>query len=343
MPLIVRPWSLDDPPGWDRFVLQHPHGSPFHLTAWKHSMERTFHYEPRYLAAVEGETVRGVLPLFLVRNLLIGKALISSPFAVYGGILAADEEAHRALAAEAAALARSVGAGYLELRNAWPQQCAGFAPVARYVTFVQRVGGDEAALLEAIPRKTRYMVRKALRHSFSTRQTRDPAAFEDLYTRNLRRLGTPCFPRRHFTTLLEAFGQDIDIREVLLEGRVVAAVMSFYFRDQVLPYYGAADPRYNEFAPSNYMYFDLMRWAGSHGYTTYDFGRSKKETGAVDFKAHWGMEQRDLPYEVLLVGTKELPNYSPKNPRFQGAIKIWQKMPLPLTRALGPFLIRLVP
>jgi FemAB-related protein (PEP-CTERM system-associated) len=230
-----------------------------------------------------------------------------------------------------------------ELRNAWQEQRAGFVSVQRYVSFVQRIGADEEEMLAAIPRKTRYMVRKALKHPFSMQQTADPSTFIDLYTRNLRRLGTPSFPARHFRNLLINFGKEADVREVRLEGKVVSVIFTFYFRDQVLPYYGASDPAYNEYAPNNYMYFELMRWAGQNGYTWFDFGRSKKESGSFEFKAHWGMEERDLPYEILLVKRKALPDFTPKNPKFQKAIKFWQKMPLPLTRAIGPLLIRLVP
>jgi lipid II:glycine glycyltransferase (peptidoglycan interpeptide bridge formation enzyme) len=142
---------------------------------------------------------------------------------------------------------------------------------------------------------------------------------------------------------LRNFGSEADIREVWLGGKVVAAVMTFYYGDQMLPYYGASDPAYNEYAPNNYMYFEMMRWGGQNGYTRFDFGRSKKESGSFDFKAHWGMEIRELPYEMLLVKRKTRPDFTPKNPGFQKAIHLWQKVPLSLTRAVGPLLIRLVP
>ena len=99
----------------------------------------------------------------------------------------------------------------------------------------------------------------------------------------------------------------------MLEGKVVAAVMSFYFRDQVLPYYGAADPQYNAYAPSNYMYFDLMRWAGSHGFVTFDFGRRRKiKADRSISRRTGGMETRDLPYEILLIRKAELPKLQPE-------------------------------
>lgn len=340
----VGPLEASQHAAWDRFVLQHPYGSPFHLIAWKKSIEQTFGYRPLYLVASAGDCIRGVLPLFLVKNLLMGKVLISSPFAVYGGILADSDETRDALLEQVKELGESLGVQHIELRNAHEGQCCGLPRLNRYVTFTQEIGPDEEVILEAIPRKTRYMVRKSLKGSLvSRRQTREFGAFEDLYTRSLRRLGTPAFPRRHFAALLEHFAGMIDVREVLLDGAVVAAVMSFYFRDQILPYYGASDPAYNTAAPNNYMYFDLMRWGGQNGYRSFDFGRSKRIRGSYDFKSHWGMVERELPYEMLLVRRKELPNYSPTNPVFKLPMKCWQQLPLAVTRIAGPVFLRMVP
>src|SRR5947209_3910788 len=329
---------------WDRFVLAHPQGSPFHLLAWKRTIEETFGYQPQYVVATEGQTVRGVLPLFLVQNLLIKRALISTPFAVYGGILADSAEAHEALYRLLPRLGAELGVQYVELRNAYPEQCAGFEPVSRYVTFTCPVGPDEAVLMAALPRKMRYMVRKALKEEFSTRVTADPRQFVRLYGESLRRLGTPSFPARYFDSLLKHFAGAADIRETLHGGRAVAAVLSFYFRDQVLPYYGASDPEFNAKAPNNFMYYDLMRSAGVQGCRVFDFGRSKKDSGgSYDFKSHWGMAERPLPYEMLLVKRKTLPNFSPANPVFRAPRLIWQHLPGMVARMAGPALIRLVP
>ena len=91
------------------------------------------------------------------------------------------------------------------------------------------------------------------------------------------------------------------------------------------------------------MYYDLMRWGGQNGYRIFDFGRSKKVKGSYDFKAHWGMMERELPYEIYLIKGKKLPNYSPANPVFRLPILLWQRLPFALAKALGPHLIRFVP
>jgi FemAB-related protein (PEP-CTERM system-associated) len=343
MSVVVRELAPADCANWDAFAGAHPYGSPFHLQAWRRSIEESFGYKSCYVLAVEGDRLRAVLPLFLVRNVLVKKALISSPFAVYGGILADSNEAATAVYEYVRKKAHALGVQYLELRNAHAGMCVGEPNISRYVTFTQAIRPSEEAILEAIPRKTRYMVRKALKHDYSCRVTEDLTHFEALYSENLRRLGTPSFPHRYFASLLRNFKGSIDVREYWLHDRPVAAVLSFYFRDQVLPYYGAADPAFNAFSPSNFMYFDLMRWAGQNGYSAFDFGRSKKDSGSYEFKVHWGMQERELPYEMLLVRRKSLPNFSPQNPSYQLPIRIWRKLPLGVTRALGPMLVRLVP
>ncbi len=343
MGLNIHQLSPPELAAWDEFVLAHPHGSPFHTTAWMKSIEETYKFAPMYLMASEGSLVRAVLPLFLVDNFLTGKALISSPYAVYGGILADSAGVQQEMAQHLRVRADFLQVQYVELRNAYPEQSLGFTSVARYVTFTQRIGPQEDEILNNIPRKTRAMIRKALGHGLTTRIVSDYRNFLELYTQSLRRLGTPAFSARHFEALLRNFRETVDIRETLLDGTTIAAVLTFYFRDQVLPYYGASDPSFNNVAPNNFMYFDLMRQAGKQNYRVFDFGRSKRVPGSYDFKSHWGMVERSLPYEILPVKKKELPNYSPTNPKFDLPIKIWQRLPLPLTRALGPSLIRLVP
>lgn len=337
--------SAEVSPDWDRYVLNHPFSTPFHLIAWKTSIEETFGYQPMYLSARRGGALAGVLPLFLVKSPFSGKILLSTPFAVYGGALADDEATYAAIGQYVRDLGHRLGVQHVELRNAYVDQRLGFSPVSRYVTFTQNIGADEEAVLESIPRKTRRMVRKSLQEDFSVHvEKADPQRFEDLYLTNLRRLGTPAFPSRHFRNLLKNFRGSIDIREYRVGGKLASAVLSFYFKGQVMPYYGASEPALNAHAPNNFMYFDLMRWGGANGFHTFDFGRSKKEVGgSYDFKSHWGMTERELPYEMLLVKRKTLPNLSPANPAFRLPILLWQKMPLWLTRRLGPVLIRLVP
>jgi FemAB-related protein (PEP-CTERM system-associated) len=216
--------------------------------------------------------------------------------------------------------------------------------IFRYVTFTQAVRPGEAELMDSLPKKTRNLVRKALKTPFSIRYgVRDTSRLYDLMARNMRRLGTPMFPRRYFDRLLANFGEMADVREVWLDGKAAAASMNIYYRGSMHTYHAAADQSLNALAPNTFMYFDHLRWAGENGCSVFDFGRSKKGTGVFEFKRHWNTTMRELPYEMVLVNRKDLPNFSPANPKFNLAIAIWRRLPLAVTRVLGPRLIRLFP
>jgi FemAB-related protein (PEP-CTERM system-associated) len=292
--------------------------------------------------AVRDCQVEAVLPLFLVSNPILGRILLSSPFAVYGGILSSNDEAASAIRDHVAELGRELQVQYVELRNWHDAQCGNWTRLSRYVTFLKQIEESGDSILKALPRETRRMTRRAIEQDYDIRFTRDLTEFDPLYAANLRKLGTPAFPSRHFRTLMEEF-PDADVMELRLEGKVIAAVLSLYHGQTVLPYYGASDADFNRANPNNMMYFALMREARSRGLATFDFGRSKSGSGAYLFKSHWGMEERQLPYEVLLVKRKQLPNFSPANPKFDLAIRAWRRLPLPLTRIIGPWLIRLFP
>jgi len=342
--LEIRNLQEADVAEWDDFVIRHPDSTPFHLVAWKRTIEDSFGYRPLYVFATDGQRIRGILPVFLVKNYIIGKALISSPFAVYGGILADCDPALRALHAHVVGLGNELGVDYIELRNTRLEQCVSGPNVDRYVSFSQSLVPDETSMLESLPKKTRNLVRKALKQGFEMRYSvSDLRNFMTLYATNMRRLGTPCFSSRYFSSLVRNFGDMVDVREVWLGGKPMAASLNFLFRGEMHIYYAAADTKYNALGPNTYMYFDHLRWGGAKGFKAFDFGRCKRGTGVFEFKRHWNTTMRELPYEIILVRRKELPNFSPANPKFEMAISLWRLVPLWVTRLVGPTLIRLFP
>jgi FemAB-related protein (PEP-CTERM system-associated) len=346
--LVCRPFQRSDRVAWDAFVRAHPMGSPFHLMAWRSVLRGNFDYRPKYRVAVDtsvpGGQIVGVLPLFLVDNIITGSVLISTPFAVYGGILATSDAAHEILSASARALAEREGVQYLEMRNRFAEQKIGFDAVTRYATFTKDVAPmDAETLLATLPQKTRNLVRKARKFPYQIRETQNLDAFYGLLTRTYRRLGTPAFPQAFFKSIVDNFGRDVDVRELTLENRVVAACLNLFFRDQMHTYYAASAESAWAMGPNNYMYFEQVLWAGQNGFKVFDFGRSKIGTGPYQFKKHWGVVEHALPYEVKLIRRDEMPNFTPTNPTFEMAARMWRKLPLPVTQVLGPRLVALFP
>lgn len=341
---IVRPLVPASAAAWDVFAAAHPHGTFFHRAAWADIIRRAFGHAPHYLMAERDGAVVGVLPLVRVKTLLFGDSLQSTPFCVYGGPLAADAAAMAALEAAAAAVQDKYRVPSMEWRFRDPLPEGALPGWAAkddlYVTFRKRIAADDEANMKAIPRKQRAMVRKGIDRGLKSDAGRDVDTLFRVYAESVRNLGTPVFPRRYFRLLAEVFGDDMDV-VVIRDGEMpVAAVMNFYDRGEVLPYYGGGTPMARQVAGHDFMYWEVMRRAAARGCTGFDFGRSKAGTGSFAFKKNWGFTATPLQHRFRLAQGASVPDHNPLNPKYRLMIAAWKRLPLPVANLLGPYVVR---
>jgi FemAB-related protein (PEP-CTERM system-associated) len=325
---------------WDAFVLACPQATFFHRAGWQRVLRAAFRHETHFLYAERDGQICGVLPLARVRSWLFGHSLVSLPFAVYGGVAALDDAAAEALERRAQTLASELGAAHLELRNIgrrhadWPLQDL-------YVTFRKPIAAEVEANLLAIPRKQRAMVRKGIKNGLQSALDTNLDRFFALYASNVHRHGTPALSRHYFEALRMEFGSACEVLTVSgPDGRALSSVLSFYFRDEVLPYYAGDDPAARELAGNDFKYWELMRRACLRGVRTFDYGRSKQGTGSYAFKKNWGFEPHPLHYEYCLYRRDDVPQNNPSNARYRLLIEAWRRLPLAVANRVGPLLVR---
>lgn len=340
----ARPIQAADEPRWQTYVDQHPDGTLFHGLRWRDQVREHGGGDPSYLLVERDGRVRGVLPLFRAKT-LGGRALVSVPWAVYGGVLADDPEAEESLLAAARAASAEFGARHVELRYLHAPRAADLPTSALYVTFRRELPDDPAACLEMIPRKSRAAARQA-RDKHGLEFAEDPAAvgvFHDLFVANKRALGSPVFSRRYFESLQARFGAQVRLHVARHEGAVIAACFSFVDRDVWNPYYSGSAPGTERLGSMNFLYWKLMETAAAEGLRRFDFGRSRAGTGPCRFKEHMGFVAQPLPYQYLLPPGGEIPSINPSNPKFDRAKQVWSRLPTALVKAVGPRLMRYFP
>jgi len=325
---------------WDAFVMACPQATFFHRAGWQRILRDVFRHDTYFLLVRSEGRITGVLPLAHVKSFLFGNALTSLPFAVYGGVAALDAASAAALESEAQRLARELGVQHLELRHVeqrhtdWPVQDL-------YVTFRKALLPEEEANMLAIPRKQRAMVRKGIKNGLKSEIDTQAGRFFALFADNVHRHGTPALPRRYFDELLREFGRDCEVLTVTApDGRVLSSVLSFYFRDEVLPYYAGDDEAARDLAANDFKYWELMRRACAKGVKIFDYGRSKQGTGTYAFKKNWGFEPAPLHYEYCLYKRDTVPQNNPANAKYKLMINAWRRLPIGVANWLGPFVVR---
>ena len=344
-PVVLDPAEPDAAARIEAFVAGHPEATPFHRPAWLTAVARGSGNKALVLGLEQGPDLAAVLPLLEVHSPLFGRVLVSSGFGVGGGVLATGRGQAEALVALAEDQALRRSCPTIELRGgALPDGRTGWhVRHDSHCGYIADLAADDEAQLLWVPRKQRAEVRKGLAADLtvsvgSAQADRD--AHYAVYAESVRNLGTPVFPKRIFAEVLDAFGPDADILTVSHLGQPVASVLSLYHRGTVMPYWGGGTHAARKLRANDRMYFELMLHARRRGCTRFDFGRSKVNSGAGEFKKNWGFEAEPLGYASWTAPGAEARDADPTSSRHTARIELWKKLPLPVANLVGPWIAR---
>lgn len=342
--IMVSEAAPADRAPWSRYVGAKPDATLFHDLRWGEAVQSAYGYKSVNLVARRGGEIVGVLPLIDVRSALFGRSLISTAFSIGGGALADDDRALGALGRRALEIGRDLGVNYVELRGGSSPGPGYVEKSGLYAAFVKELPAKVDDILPAIPKNRRAEIKKSMRleseAKFRYRLDGSPKDFHRLYADSVRHLGTPVFPVKFPASLAEAFGADMEIAIVDVNGAPAATLLSFWRGDRVMPYYIGGTREARSLRAFDYLYFQLMRRAVERGVRLFDFGRSKIGSTHFDTKTYWGFEPSPVVYHVGLVRAKELPNVNPTNPKFAAVSAAWKKLPAPVADAIGPMIAR---
>lgn len=325
---------------WNNFVDENCQSSFYHLYQWKRIIERCFRFKTFYCMAEQDNRIQGVLPLILCEHFILGRELVSMPFLNFGGICAENKGAEAALLDKAKWLTSKTRAKYLELRHT--RQIDEQLPVkTNKVSMTINLTPGYQKIWENFSGKLRTEIRKAQSQGLEIRIGREQHldAFYHIVSRNYKLLGTPVIQKRFFQLILEMLGSYIKIFIVYFDDLPVGAAMNGYYKNTVEGLWtGSLTDVYPKLKINYFLYWEMIKNACLHGYSQFHLGRSTKDSGAHQFKEKWLAEPKQLYWEYYLNGSKKMPQLNVDNPKYQLPIKIWRKLPLPITRMIGPVL-----
>ncbi|MCP5157218.1 MAG: FemAB family PEP-CTERM system-associated protein [Ectothiorhodospiraceae bacterium] len=344
---VVRELAAADWPAWDAFVAGHRLGTLYHRQPWLDVVRGHFGHTVHCLAAWRGASLVGALPLVRLRSRLFGDYLVSIPFVNYGGALAEDDAALRALLDATGDLATSLGVTHAELRHTEPVELDGFTwPVrTEKVVMVRELPDDPDALLKSLGAKVRSQVKRPQREGAVA--VRGGAELLDdfyrVFAENMRDLGTPVYAKGFFRAILDRLGAAASIVVIRVGGEPAAAGFLIGDGDRLEIPWASSLRRHNRIGVNMALYGDVLRFAVESGYARFDFGRSTRDSNTYRFKRQWGAVEQPLNWYYWLAPGRELPRLDPSNPKYALAIRAWQHLPLPVANLIGPHLVRNLP
>ena len=304
----------------------------------------------------------GILPLVHLKHFLFGNSLISMPFFDMAGILADDEKVEKALFSEAIRLGCQLNADTIELRHAEPlpwttnssqssvhrlpapkgYQLSGLSCTIRThkVRMLLELPDSSEALIKSFKSKLRSQIRKPIREGFKAKIGGDELVddFYHVFSINMRDLGSPVHSKKFMQNVLVEFPGRAKIIIVYKKEEAVACSLVVGFRDILENPWASALRKYSRSAPNMLLYWTMLEYACDNGYNYFDFGRSTPGEGTYKFKEQWGAKSKPLHWYYASLNGKSISGVSTEKSRFDRAIYYWQKIPVPVTKIIGPMI-----
>jgi serine/alanine adding enzyme len=344
--MSIRLLTADDRRPWDEYVSRAQHASCYHRIAWKNVIETSFGHRTWYLLSEDVRRgINGILPLVQMKSVLFGNFMVSLPYFNYGGICADSDGVRDQLLQEAVRLGRDRGASHIELRHTG--QCCGGQPVkTSKVSMRLELPASADDLWSSFSSKLRSQTQRPMREGMYAKLGREESLddFYAVFAANMRDLGTPVYSKGFFRNILRALPASTWICTVYTVRREpIAAGFLVGFKDTLEIPWASSLRKYNRYSPNMLLYWSVLRLACKKGYKVFDFGRSTPGEGTYKFKEQWGARPMQLYWHYWMRNGEGLPEMNPKNPKYRAAIEIWKRLPLGLTKLVGPSIVKNLP
>ncbi len=329
---------------WNEFVSSCERASFYHRAEWRSINEECFGHEAAYLGAFEGARLVGVFPLVRLKSRFFGNLACSMPFVNYGGPCGETDAIEHALLEAGSLVAATWDVDYLEIRS---QRHLG----PRYPTSDHKVSmtialdPDPEVVLGRMKREQRAEIRRAAKQGFVVRFGAELLDdFYEVLEESWHDLGTPIFRVDYLRRILGAFPEATRVCVVYdATGRPAAGAFDGFHGSTVEGMWLGMRAEYRRQLVGYVLYWELIRDACERGATSFHLGRSSKDSGGEQFKRKWNADTLQLYWQYVLRSRRDIPALNPSNPKYRMAIETWRRLPLSVTRVVGPLIARSIP
>lgn len=351
--IVIKVAKDKDETLWKSFISKHPLSHHAFSWEWRSIIKKLFSHSPYYLIAIENRENQdccvGILPFFIVKSFIFGKAAISVPYLNGGGVIAENESIEHALIQKAIKISKKHAVRYVELRSREVLNLPEEDFVLRTHKVSMRLNTTDSPenIFNSFPAKLRSQIKRPTKSGlYATISTNTDLkavnSFYQVFSKNMRDLGTPVYSKKLFFETFAKFNSTARIVIVWNNKTPVAAGMTLGFGSSVEIPWASANRNFNRFSPNMLLYWEAIKNASIEGYSFFDFGRSSPNSGPHKFKKQWGSEQKTLFWYYKLIDG-DIPDINPNSKKFSTLVNTWKHMPITLTKILGPFITKSLP
>ena len=374
MNYTVKIFQQRDTHEWDTYVRSKKSAILYHLAGWKNIFEKTYGHKTYYLIArqecsqpikpnnphkISFNSIVGILPLVHLKHYIFGNNLISLPFFDMGGLLAENIDVEKELIYEATKLGQNIKADNIELRHTHSLPWLDSNPnhtsnnnsktsttifscntLSHKVRMVLSLPDSSEKLIKSFKSKLRSQIKKPIKEGltskFGGKELLDE--FYYVFSVNMRDLGSPVHSKKMISNVLEQFSENAKILIVKKNNTPMACSLIIGFKNTLENPWASSIRKFSGLSPNMLLYWTMLEYACDNGYKYFDFGRSTPGEGTYKFKAQWGAKPQQLYWHNISLNGQKPDAGSIEKSKYDKAIQYWQKLPVPVTKLIGPIL-----
>ena len=360
---MIQVVEMENHTVWDKYVTKNVLANAYHLSHWQRIILSAYGHKTYALATVSNEpsiisgeltsNVSGLLPLVHLKNPFFGNRMVSMPFFDHGGIVADNKTCEEKLIQASIELGKRLKAQRIELRhlnqistlensvNNKPE-CISWSSRSHKVQLLLTLPNSSETLWKSFKSKLRNKINRSIKTGLTVKMGGKELLdrFYTVFCINMRDLGSPVHAKALIQSTIEQFPYSAKIFLVYKADKPVAAALIIGFRDVMINPWASSLREYRKERPNTLLYWSMLAFAADQGYRFFDFGRSTPGEGTYQFKIQWGAKPHPMYwYTIHLDKHRPLDNFQNDasiNKKRAMAVQLWQKLPVPITRIIGP-------
>jgi serine/alanine adding enzyme len=345
---------------WDRYVACHPQGNAYQQSFWARAIKQSYGHRVYYLVATQTDadgsdgsgmrSIVGILPLVHIKHFLFGNHLFSMPYADLGGALADNAFVGQDLLNEALKIAQQEDIPTIELRQAGPV-CSAFSldysgfscliePQHR-VRMLLALPENAEQLLLSFKSKLRSQIHRPLKEGLEVVSGGHELMndFYSVFAENMRDLGSPVHSKAFIAAVMNFAGEKARIFIVYRNQHALACSMILACGETLVNPWASSLRRFSSASPNMLLYWAMLKYGCDNGFKYFDFGRSTQGEGTYKFKKQWGALEKPLYWTTFsTLDRKLIASAVDQKSRFDTAMLLWKKVPVSVTKLIGPIL-----
>lgn len=328
---------------WDDFVLGHPYSSPYHLFAWKKSIESAYGHKCRYFYLEQNQKILGVMPLIHFYFPKIVNEIIGLPYCDVGNCLIDREDIQDILLNKLFNIIKNSNIKKIQLRGEMYQSemiRSQMHPLETgKVRMIRDLPPSSDQLLQSFPSKLRSQIKKAKKNgvSFQWGNLEDLDSAYYVFSKNMHELGSPVHSKSFMKAILSNYGNHAKLGITFFNGKLVGMGIILLAGAGVSIPWASTLREFNRYGPNMLLYWNFLKYSSNNGYAFFDFGRSSINEGTFKFKKQWGAKPIPLIWYDFF--NKQDDHDAIKGNKYLNREKfadLWRKVPFKIANMIGP-------